>query len=731
MSGNRDMDDHPSSQGLGDPKLLEIIDKLVELNIGDTVALPQLLVVGDQSSGKSSVLEGITGLPFPRDSSLCTRFATQITFRRAAHTRFNLSIIPSQTTSKEEAARLKDWKLDGMKSLNRKDFSRILDEVHNVMGIGNASAGAKKSFSDDVLKIEVIGPDQQHLGVVDVPGIFRKITEGVTTQSDMVSVRSMVERYMANPRSIIMAVVPANVDIATQEILEIAKVHDPTEQRTLGVLTKPDLIDKGAEDHVLDLIQGTTHTLSLGWCMVKNPGQQDLKRGDDFDRHASEKAFFGTHEIWSKVDNDKVGVDSLRLRLVELLTAIVQKEFKHVRSDVMQNLKASEKKLNALGPSRETREQQQKYLLKLADRFQSMTANALEARYAGDNAFESMPRLRLATAMVTRNEIFSSDVWHRGLTMRFVYGKPKDKPAEGENENHKSSSDSDEAPPSFHDPQSGEDMVPTRYQLGDDDLDDILYNERIPASPDKGIMKWMEKVYNSSRGYEMGTFDVSLIPFMWKQQTLKWEDLALGYTSDIISTVHTYIRDLLKEICQEDRVRSTLLSVMMDPLIERYKRAMDQTRSILEVEHNPMTYNHYFAENLEKCHQERTKALIEGQTFHDGDNRELVQVSALFQNMNISNLESTVQHLHDILKSYYKVSRKRFVDNVCMQAADRHLTRGPDTAVKLFSPSFVSGLTAEQLERIAGEDMSTKKKRVELTRHVANLKQARNLLVVV
>lgn len=271
-----------------------------------------------------------------------------------------------------------------------------------------------------------------------------------------------------------------------------------------------------------------------------------------------------------------------------------------VRTDVMKNLKASEKKLNALGPSRETREQQQKYLLKLADRFQSMTANALEARYAGDTAFESMSRLRLATAIVTRDELFSSDVWRRGLTMRFVYGKPKDKHAEDEEEKHQSSSEPDEAPPSSHNSQSGEDMVPTRYHVVDDDLDDMLYNEKIPASPDKGIMKWMEKVYNSSRGYEMGTFDVSLVPFMWKQQTLKWEDLALGYTSDIISTVHTYVRDLLKEICEEDRVRSTLLSVMMDQLIERYKRAMDQTRSILEVEHNPMTYNHYFAQNLEK-----------------------------------------------------------------------------------------------------------------------------------
>lgn len=278
----------------------------------------------------------------------------------------------------------------------------------------------------------------------------------------------------------------------------------------------------------------------------------------------------------------------------------------------MQNLKASEKKLNALGPSRETWEQQQKYLLKLADRFQSITANALEARYAGDDAFESTSRLRLATAVVTRNELFSNDVWRRGLTMKFVYGKSSDEHAgndgisvedqdfEDQNYEHQSLSDSDEAASSSNNSQSGDDMVPTRYHIVDDDLDDMLYNENIPASPDKGIMKWMEKVYNSSRGYEMGTFDVSLVPFMWKKQTLKWEDLAFGYTSDIVSTVHTYIRELLKEICEEDRVRSALLSVMMDQLIERYKRAMDQTHSILEVEHNPMTYNHYFAQNLEK-----------------------------------------------------------------------------------------------------------------------------------
>ena len=75
-------DSNASASNLADPILLNKIDKLFECGVGDYIDLPQLVVVGDQSSGKSSVLEGLTNLPFPRDSGLCTRFATQITFRR-------------------------------------------------------------------------------------------------------------------------------------------------------------------------------------------------------------------------------------------------------------------------------------------------------------------------------------------------------------------------------------------------------------------------------------------------------------------------------------------------------------------------------------------------------------------------------------------------------------------------------------------------------------------------
>lgn len=115
------------------------------------------------------------------------------------------------------------------------------------MGLGAPGAVElvpKKTFSRDVLQLELCGPDHDHLSVIDVPEIFSRTQAGITTKYDKSMVRKMVHGYMRNPRSIILAVIPGNVDIVTQEILEIAEEVDPSGQRTLGVLTKPDLVDK-------------------------------------------------------------------------------------------------------------------------------------------------------------------------------------------------------------------------------------------------------------------------------------------------------------------------------------------------------------------------------------------------------------------------------------------------------------------------------------------------------
>ncbi|KAF2835749.1 hypothetical protein M501DRAFT_900837, partial [Patellaria atrata CBS 101060] len=94
---------------IGDPVLLDKIDNLFACNVGEYIDLPQLVVLRDQSSGKSSVLEGLTRLPFPRDSGLCTKFATQITFRRAPKPSVHVSIIPDPNSTGDYKERIKAW----------------------------------------------------------------------------------------------------------------------------------------------------------------------------------------------------------------------------------------------------------------------------------------------------------------------------------------------------------------------------------------------------------------------------------------------------------------------------------------------------------------------------------------------------------------------------------------------------------------------------------------------
>jgi hypothetical protein len=206
-------------------------------------------------------------------------------------------------------------------------------KVHEEMGLsGDFNDGQRKpTFFNDVLRLEISGPDQEHLSVIDVPGIFKSTTEGVTTKSDILLVRNMVKGYMENPRSVMLTVIPSNVDVATQEILELAAEADPYGDRTLGVLTKPDLVDKGAESPVMDLMEGRSRPMKLGWHMIRNPGQKELSNVD-LDRGVLEREFFRSFAPWSSINKEKVGIDSLRERLQEVLSSLVKSEFSKVSS---------------------------------------------------------------------------------------------------------------------------------------------------------------------------------------------------------------------------------------------------------------------------------------------------------------------------------------------------------------------------------------------------------------
>lgn len=326
------MEDH-DCYGLGEPRMLEKIDGLLACNVGEYVNLPQIVVVGDQSSGKSSVLEGLIKMLLPRGSGLCTRFATQIIFRWSLKTGVAVSIIPDPSATSEHSKKVRAWTRQ-VEVLDSRSFLNIMSEVHEVMGLASKKDRHFNSgsiFSADILRLEISGPEEDHLTVIDVPGIFKNTSDGSTTKADMSLVENMVRKYMENPRSVVLTVIPSNVDIATQEILEIAAEFDPEGRRTLGVLTKPDLVDRGTEPAVVDLVEGRAHAMRLGWHLVRNPGQNQLA-SENIDRDGLEAAFFRDTSPWKSLDREKIGIGALRRRLRKVLSDLVRHEFPHVSS---------------------------------------------------------------------------------------------------------------------------------------------------------------------------------------------------------------------------------------------------------------------------------------------------------------------------------------------------------------------------------------------------------------
>ena len=222
--------------------LLDAIDLLRCQGISHYVSLPQLIVCGDQSSGKSSVLEAISGIPFPTRDNMCTRFATEVILRRAPTAGVSVAIVPSESRTDSERQSLLDFH-EPLTALE--DLPALIDKAKVAMGLAEMT----KAFAEDVLRVEISGPDRPHLTIVDLPGLIHAENK-IQTTADVNMVQQMVRSYMANRRSIILAVVSAKNDYPNQIVLKMARDVDKRGHRTLGIITKPDTLPASSESEM-------------------------------------------------------------------------------------------------------------------------------------------------------------------------------------------------------------------------------------------------------------------------------------------------------------------------------------------------------------------------------------------------------------------------------------------------------------------------------------------------
>lgn len=590
------------------------------------------------------------------------------------------------------------------------------------------SAGLQKVFSEDVLKIEICGPGADYLTVIDVPGIFRSADE-FTTKEDQNLVLKMVRRYIKNDRTIILAVLPANVDVQTQEILDLAEQYDKEGERTLGILTKVDLCEeRSSKIPVCNLVLGKKKPLRLGYYLVRNLGGDEDETVDV----AQKEAELFAEAPWNDLPQDRLGIEPLRARLTELLSEITDKSFPRMRTQSREMMADAQRELEGLGVSRQTEREQQLYLTTLASQFQGLIRAALDAEYSRHVLFGERDSLRLITFVVNLSERFSNEFDERAHARQFEHDAEKvEKPAAVEvarpveeyfaspspqivfpdEEDYPASSAPASSAPDNEETDPASDFSgakPDDYP----DLRGIVTTDWAVGSPDSGILEWIKELYYQYRGVELGTFGPGILPSAFREQSKHWKTMAHQYVSKVVLFIHRFITEALEIVCPDARVRDQILSSITDDLLARYRSGVDHAMFLVSAERDqrPYTLNHYFNDNLQVCRGIRVSNALKSKARYEQVNRSgdrgklVVEFDAIKGAItDQSNAEHAQQDIHDILKSYYKVARKRFVDNVYLQAVDHFLLSGPESPLAVFCERWVVMLDREKLEDIAGE----------------------------
>ncbi|XP_054473767.1 interferon-induced GTP-binding protein Mx-like [Anoplopoma fimbria] len=335
---------------------IDLIDSLRSLGVEKDLALPAIAVIGDQSSGKSSVLEALSGVALPRGSGIVTRCPLELKMKRKKEGEEWYGKISYQNHEEEIEDPVLVEKM-------------IRDAQENLAGVG-------VGISDDLISLEIASPDVPDLTLIDLPGITRVAVKG---QPENIGdqIKKLIQKFITKQETISLVVVPSNVDIATTEALKMAQEVDPNGDRTLGILTKPDLVDKGTEESVVEIVRNEVIHLKKGYMIVKCRGQKEItERVSLTEAIEREKAFFNDHVHFKILyDEGLATVPKLAEKLTLQLVHHIKRSLPQLEEQIKMKLAQTQAELDKYGsgPPAEAAER----LCFLIDRVAAFTKDAI------------------------------------------------------------------------------------------------------------------------------------------------------------------------------------------------------------------------------------------------------------------------------------------------------------------------------------------------------------------
>nr|POE74764.1 interferon-induced gtp-binding protein mx2 [Quercus suber] len=598
-------------------ELLDVIDQLRAQGLNEHLDLPQLIVCGDQSSGKSSVLEAISGVPFPKKDNLCTRFATEVVLRRddsMEENHVSVTITPSSMRPHADRVALDAFSRD-LQSMA--DLPDTIAEVTVMMGLGATGS----AFAADILRLEVRGPHMPQLTIVDLPGLVHSENKFQSAE-DIALVNKLVGDYMAQERSVILAVVSAKNDYANQIVLTKTRQVDPHGCRTLGIITKPDALSPGSasETAFFDLAQNGDIKFSLGWHVVRNP---DTNEATQQDPESLEHQFFRSSRM-GKIDPSRRGITSLRKRLSEVLFMQIKRELPSLITEILVATEETRTRLERMGRSRVTFDEKQHFVMDLGRKFQALCFAACEGLY--ENAFFA--------------EHSSSTTTHR---LRAVI----------------QNANSDFAARMLRAPLQVQHYPATDGQ----------------SNGTSGIQLRARELTHSYRGKELpGTFNPALIGQLFRELSRSWGLRAREHAASAWVAARTTTIMVLESIA-EPHVREECLRSVVDPALETMQRTMNTRLNeyLATFERHPITYNHYLTETVQKTRRDRDRESLIARCRESLAGRHYTPVAHTDVEGIVDRLLTktepdmdivAAEQLADYATAYYKVAIKRFIDEV-------------------------------------------------------------------
>ncbi|XP_071932760.1 dynamin-related protein 5A [Coffea arabica] len=288
-------------------------------------ALPSIAVVGGQSSGKSSVLESIVGKDFlPRGSGIVTRRPLVLQLQRI-----------------EEGREYAEFG-----HLPRKRFTDFAAVRKEIADETDRETGRTKQISSVPIYLSIHSPNVVNLTLIDLPGLTKVAVEG-QPDSIVADIENMVRAFIEKPNCIILAISPANQDLATSDAIKISREVDPKGERTFGVLTKIDLMDKGTD--AADILEGKSYKLQFPWIGVVNRSQADINKNVDMiAARRREREYFSSTPEYKHLAH-RMGSEHLGKILSKHLEAVIKSRIPGLQSLINKTIIELETELSRLG----------------------------------------------------------------------------------------------------------------------------------------------------------------------------------------------------------------------------------------------------------------------------------------------------------------------------------------------------------------------------------------------